>query len=91
VLRSCLYCNFEFSKLTIKGEILSRRVIHRFQNAEELCLTFGMTSDDDNSNVLVEFHRIDGRGQVGNQVFAQRILTTQDKLLVICVTKKFVY
>jgi hypothetical protein len=44
-----------------------------------------MTSDDDNTNVLVEFHRIDGRGQVGNQVFAQRILTTREKLLVICL------
>jgi hypothetical protein len=53
------------------------------QNSEEFSLTFGMTSDDDNTNVLVEFHRIDGRGQVGNQVFAQRILPNQDKLLVI--------
>ncbi len=44
-----------------------------------------MTSDDDNSNVLVEFHRIDGRGQVGDQIFAQRILPTGDKLLVIYV------
>jgi hypothetical protein len=32
------------------------------QNSEEFSLTFGMTSDDDNSDVLVEFHRIDGRG-----------------------------
>jgi hypothetical protein len=47
--------------------------------------TFGMTSDDDNTNVLVEFHRIDGRGQVGDQIFAQRILPTRDKLLVICL------
>ncbi len=47
-----------------------------------------MTSDDDNSDILVEFHRIDGRGQVGDQVFAQRILPKRDKLFVIYVSQK---